>query len=79
MEVCLRLCDLTPDTTDSSFSQVVLRENTLLPSFTPLTSLGDGKYFWHVRAFNSAAQPGSFSATQIFTVDTTPPFIGSVD
>jgi len=59
--------------TDSSFSQIVLMENVASPSFVPSDPLADGKYFWRVRAFNAAAQPGRFSTNQIFTIDTTPP------
>lgn len=59
--------------TDSSFSQVVLTENVSFSSFTPPDPLADGKYFWRVRAYNAAAQPGRFSVAQIFSIDTTPP------
>ncbi|MGB8982232.1 MAG: hypothetical protein WCC12_10170, partial [Anaerolineales bacterium] len=35
--------------------------------------LTDGKYYWRVRAYNIANQPGDWSASRYFTVDTTLP------
>ena len=35
--------------------------------------LNDGTYYWHVRAYNPNLQPGRFSTTQAFTMDTTAP------
>jgi predicted outer membrane repeat protein len=61
--------------TDSAFTQVVLTETVSSPTFSLAVPLDDGRYFWRVRAFNSAAQPGRFSRAQAFTIDTTAPNI----
>ncbi len=57
---------------DDSFGQVVTSQiiNSLSYNTQPLS---DGTYYWHVRAYNPASQPGKFSKTQSFTIDTTPP------
>jgi hypothetical protein len=45
-----------------------------LTSFTPSTPITpNGLYYWRVRAVNAAGEPGVWSATWYFTIDTTPP------
>ena len=41
--------------------------------FTPPSSLPDGTYAMRVRAYNADFNPGKFSKTIPFTIDTTPP------
>jgi hypothetical protein len=42
-------------------------------SYAASTPFVDGNYFWHVRAYNLSNQPGSWSSTRTFTIDTTGP------
>ncbi len=58
---------------DSSFNQVITSQVVNNLSLEIKSPLGDGKYYWHVRAYNANLEPGRFSRTQSFTVDTTPP------
>lgn len=57
---------------DENFSQVILNQATSKPAFTAQT-LPDGIFFWKVRAYNPDMLPGKYSATQVFTIDKTPP------
>lgn len=59
--------------TNSNFSSTVDSQIVSGNSYTTLTPLADGKYFWHVRAITPSAQTGRWSVTRVFTVDTTPP------
>jgi hypothetical protein len=59
--------------TDSAFTQITLTGTSDSPDYIPTSSLADGKYYWHVRALNPTSQPGKFSPTQYFTIDTTSP------
>jgi hypothetical protein len=58
---------------DGDFSQVIKNEIVNIPSFLISPALSDGKYYWHVRTLNGDLQPGKFSKTQSFTIDTTGP------
>ncbi|MEA5079899.1 MAG: M4 family metallopeptidase [Anaerolineaceae bacterium] len=40
---------------------------------TNLTTTGDGVYYWRVQAINALSEPGSWSSTSSFTVDTIAP------
>lgn len=60
---------------DSGFSQIVFAQTSVEATFTPPSPLVDGLYYARVRAYNSDLNPGKFSKTYIFTVDTTPPAI----
>jgi hypothetical protein len=43
-------------------------------TFTPSAPITpDGLYYWRVRAFNAAGEPGAWSAARYFTLDTSPP------
>lgn len=57
---------------DVNFNNLVLSRVVDGSSFAASVP-ADGTYFWHVRAYNSSFQAGRFSATQSFTVDTSPP------
>ncbi|MBI5945198.1 MAG: metallophosphoesterase [Chloroflexi bacterium] len=57
---------------DANFNNLIFSRVVDGSSFTASAPF-DGKFFWHVRAYNSSFQAGRFSATQSFTVDTTPP------
>lgn len=58
---------------DQNFNQLVLGQTVSGTSFTPNQKLPDGTYFMRVWAFNASLNPGKFSKTYSFTVDTTPP------
>jgi hypothetical protein len=68
---------------DSSFTQIITSQMLNGLSYTVGPRLNDGIYYWHVRAYNSDLQPGRFSHTQSFTIDTTcpsaPALIGPID
>lgn len=58
---------------DSGFTQIVSIQAINGLSYTSNISLNDNIYYWRVRAYNSSFQPGKFSKTYKFTIDTTPP------
>jgi hypothetical protein len=58
---------------DDGFSHVVTSQVTRSLSLDVTSPLADGKYYWHVRAYNVNLEAGRFSQTRSFTVDTTPP------
>ncbi|MCE9647470.1 MAG: metallophosphoesterase [Chloroflexi bacterium] len=58
---------------DGNFTQNITSFVTSGLTFTGASSFMDGVYYWHVRAYNPAFQPGKFSPTAILTIDTTPP------
>ena len=58
---------------DKTFTTVLNSHVVSGISYVAVTPFGDGKYFWRVRAFNSSNQPGSWSSTRTFTIDTTGP------
>lgn len=58
---------------DENFTQIVLSQVMDRPSFSLFNALQDGVYFWKVRAYNPDMLPGKYSATQMFTIDRTPP------
>ena len=58
---------------DSNFAHVVTDQIVNGLSYTGNVPLGDGVYYWQVRAYTPDLQPGKFSATSSFTIDTTPP------
>ena len=59
---------------NSNFTDLILDENDLselqLQNYTELT---DGKYYWRVRAWNSLGEPGRWSKSWYFLIDTVPP------
>ena len=58
--------------TDNKFNHIVLSQAVDGTSYTD-GLLTDGTFYWHVRAYNSMFQPGRYSTTQSFTIDTTAP------
>lgn len=59
---------------DSGFTQNRDPHPSLIdPAFTFSSAQGNGKYYWHVRAYNGAGQPGDWSAARYFTVDVVGP------
>ncbi|MFN8413117.1 MAG: hypothetical protein U0Z26_12090 [Anaerolineales bacterium] len=59
--------------TDENFANTILSQTLKKTTFITSQPLVDGIYYWRVRAYNTDLQPGKFSTTQIFVVDTTPP------
>ncbi|GAB4498922.1 MAG: hypothetical protein OHK003_12870 [Anaerolineales bacterium] len=58
---------------DSGFSQIVISQVTTDTKALLQSPLADGIYHARVRAYNSDLNPGKFSKTYSFTVDSTPP------
>lgn len=58
---------------DPNFTQILQTSTRSETSLTPATPLTDGTYFIRVWAFNGDSNPGKFSKTFSFTVDTIPP------
>jgi hypothetical protein len=58
---------------DSAFLNVVAAQTTDGLSYDSVNPLDDGVYYWHVRAINANNQPGSWSQSRSFTIDTVPP------
>ncbi|HET7144664.1 MAG TPA: hypothetical protein VFI68_11645, partial [Anaerolineales bacterium] len=58
---------------DSDFTQITSIQVVNGLSYTSNIPLNDNIYYWRVRAYNSGFQPGKFSKTYKFTIDTTPP------
>jgi len=58
--------------TNSTFTQNVDPHFADEASFVS-NALADGKYYWRVRAYNDLGQPGPWSASRYFTVDTVGP------
>jgi hypothetical protein len=58
---------------DENFSQVILDQTTNKTTFVPSTPLQDGVFYWKVRAFNQDLLAGKYSASQILSIDKTPP------
>lgn len=61
--------------TDSRFSNVVDTQIINGASYTALSPLVDGKYFWRVRAVSPSTQTSKWSTTRTFTMDTVPPSV----
>jgi hypothetical protein len=58
---------------DGGFTETISSLVTSSQSVSSDILLKDGTYYWHVRAYNSAFQPGKFSPPSMITIDTTPP------
>ena len=58
---------------DRDFAYIVSTQILNGLSHTGNAPFNDGIYYWQVRAYNQNFQPGKFSATSSFTIDTTPP------
>ncbi|MBK8615772.1 MAG: metallophosphoesterase [Anaerolineales bacterium] len=58
---------------DDNFSQIINRQIVSGLSYTSNVLLTDGIYYWRVCAYNSNLQPGKFSLSNSFIVDTIPP------
>lgn len=58
---------------DANFTKVVLTETTNKTEFSQNSPLADGTYYMRVRAFNAYFNPGKFSKTYTYSIDTTPP------
>jgi Bacterial Ig-like domain len=57
---------------NSNFSSPERASNQAGTTYTPSPALGDGKYYWRVRAINSEGN-GPWSAARNLTIDTLPP------
>jgi len=62
---------------DGAFTTGVVTVNDITDTFyTPVSTLSDDDYYWHVRAYNLVDDTGEYQAVPfMFTVDTEPPFI----
>jgi hypothetical protein len=58
---------------DAGFSQITFIKTINTTDITIEPPLADGTYFVQVRAYNSELNPGKFSKSFSFTIDTTPP------
>lgn len=58
--------------TDSYFSSLIFSKTTNGTNIIPDFPLPDATYYVRVRAYNSLGQPGKFSKSASFTIDTTP-------
>lgn len=58
---------------DANFSQIAFIKTINTTDITIEPPLADGTYFVQVRAYNSELNPGKFSKSFSFTIDTTPP------
>ena len=58
---------------DSRFAQIITNQVVSGLSYTNSALLTDGVYYWRVRAYSPDFQPGKFSITNSFIIDTTPP------
>ncbi|MGB8982199.1 MAG: peptidoglycan DD-metalloendopeptidase family protein [Anaerolineales bacterium] len=59
--------------TNSAFTQNIDPHFVATPAFPVTVPLTDGRYYWRVRAYNIANEPGGWSASRYFTIDTTLP------
>ncbi|MCC7117796.1 MAG: trypsin-like serine protease [Anaerolineales bacterium] len=60
--------------TDAAFTLNVNNVTSLTgTSYTPGSALGDGTYYWRMRAYNTGGNPGRWSSARTFTVDVTAP------
>jgi|GEM_PF-490610 len=60
---------------DGNFTQILTSQVLNGLSYTSNILLNDGMYYWRVRAYDTNFQPGKFSASNSFTIDTSPPAI----
>jgi large repetitive protein len=59
---------------DNTFASIVFTQSDVTaPSFTPVSSIADGNFYWRVRVFNTADVPGLWSLTRSFTIDASAP------
>ena len=58
---------------DALFTGNVVSKIVNKSSYTVTTPFVNGNYFWHVRAYNASNQPGAWSSTRTFTIDTIGP------
>ncbi|MBK6793379.1 MAG: metallophosphoesterase [Anaerolineales bacterium] len=58
---------------DSGFSQIAANTTTTEAAFVAQSALTDGAYYAKVRAYNQDLNPGKWSKTYTFTIDSTPP------
>ena len=65
--------ELQVDNIDSFDSPDIDENNLTSSTYTASSSLADGKYYWHVRAKDSAGNWGGWSGTWSFTIDTKAP------
>jgi hypothetical protein len=63
---------------DINFSQIILIQTSTETRLNSSTPLSDGLYYARVRAYNPDLNPGKFSATISFTIDSTPPLAPSL-
>ncbi len=68
------LIDDSPD-----FSSPVAELTPTPSSYTPASPLGDGTYYWKVKAVDRAGNPGGYSATRTVTIDSTAPVFAISD
>ncbi len=59
--------------TDTLFTSGVNSQMVSETSYTALVPFVGGDYFWRVRAYNASNQPGGWSSTRSFSIDTSGP------
>ncbi len=59
--------------TDALFTSGVNSQTVSETSYTVITPFVGGGYFWRVRAYNASNQPGEWSSTRSFSIDTSGP------
>ncbi|HLO17757.1 MAG TPA: right-handed parallel beta-helix repeat-containing protein [Anaerolineales bacterium] len=59
--------------TNSAFTENFASQLVSDPTFAFESPLPNGKFYWHVRAYNSLNQPGGWSLLRAFTIDTLRP------
>ena len=59
---------------DNTFAQIILTQFVNETYYT-IPVLGDGTYYWRVRAYTFNNQAGKFSGIESFSIDTTPPLV----
>ncbi len=62
--------------TDDQFP-VPIVDDTMTQSTTSYNIAGDMRYYWRVKAYDLAGNESSYSGTEFFTIDITPPVIDS--
>ncbi|MBA7516736.1 hypothetical protein ES705_08784 [subsurface metagenome] len=67
--------------TSTTFSSLIINETILAPTttYTLISDLSDGLYYWRVAAIDSEEDLGTFASYRSFSLNTAPPTIDSPD
>jgi hypothetical protein len=58
---------------DADFTDIVDTQTVTTPPFPSTVALPDGGYYWRMRTYNAFNEPGKWSTTNYFTLDTDAP------